>query len=352
MTSSHTPVCSVPSVAPGGLRVSRSPDGLSMNISWSPLTLSQAKGFVDYVISYGPPGSVQRQTQSKSLTINGTFATVSSLDSTATYTVLVHGRTIAGQGPSVLVMSEPPKVPTPAGRYNHSLHAVLCLYTLSSLCPLVPPSFSYLLPLPHTYSLFPIPLPPLPIPLFPISHTGAIAAGVVVGVLVIALVAVGTIVIVCLIRWADKIREPVNLLIRGPVNMFSRGPVNLFIRGPDTIRRLTWGPDTIRRVNLLIRGPDTIRGVNLLIRGPDTIRGVNLLIRGPDTITGVNLLIRGPDTIRGVNLLIRGPDTIRGVNLLIRGPVKGLSIKYVTCKGEGGLSQHDDAYNKYTISMG
>ena len=157
MTSPRTPVCSVPSVAPGGLRVSRSPDGLSMNISWSPLTLSQARGFVDYVISYGPPGSVQRQMQSKLLTINGTFATVSSLDSTATYTVLVRGRTIAGQGPSVLVTSEPPTVPTSAGRYNHSLHAVLCLYTLSSLYPprpflfLIPtPSSPYLLALPHS----------------------------------------------------------------------------------------------------------------------------------------------------------------------------------------------------------
>ena len=34
--------------------------------------------------------------------------------------------------------------------------------------------------------------------------------------------------------------------------------------------------------------------------------------------------------------------------------VKGPSIKYVTRKGEGGggLSQRDDAYIKYTISMG
>ena len=118
MTSSCTPVCSAPSEAPGELRVSRSPDGLSMNISWSPLTLSQARGFVDYIITYGPPGSVQRQTQSKSLPINGTFATVSSLDSTATYTVLVRGRTIAGQGPaSVLVTSVSPVVtPPPAGK--------------------------------------------------------------------------------------------------------------------------------------------------------------------------------------------------------------------------------------------
>ena len=112
------PWCPVPSVAPMGVMVSRSADGLSMNVSWSPLTLSQARGFVDYVITYGPAGSTKRQTQSKSLTTNGTFATLFSLDATGTYSVSVSGHTSAGEGhSSTLVTSISPVVtPAPIGR--------------------------------------------------------------------------------------------------------------------------------------------------------------------------------------------------------------------------------------------
>ena len=102
MTSSSTPVCSVPSVAPGELRVSRSPDGLSMNISWSPLTLSQARGFVDYVITYGPVGDKQLE-----IMTNVTYIMATSLDAMATYSVMVRGQTSKGLGPSALVTSSP-----------------------------------------------------------------------------------------------------------------------------------------------------------------------------------------------------------------------------------------------------
>ena len=103
MTSSCTPVCSVPSVAPGGLRVSRSPDGLSMNISWSPLTLSQARGFVDYVISYRP---VDGDKQLEIMT-NVTYVTATSLNAMATYSIMVRVQTSKGLGPSALVTSSP-----------------------------------------------------------------------------------------------------------------------------------------------------------------------------------------------------------------------------------------------------
>ena len=107
----HISLYPVPSVAPMEVMVSRSADGLSMNISWSPLTLSQARGFVDYVITYGPPGSIKRQTLSNFLTTNGTFATLSSLDATRTYEVSVSGHTSAGEGPSsTLVTSSSPVV--------------------------------------------------------------------------------------------------------------------------------------------------------------------------------------------------------------------------------------------------
>ena len=102
MTSSCTPVCSVPSLAPGGLRVSRSPDGLSMNISWSPLTLSQARGFVDYIISYGPVGDKQLE-----IMTNVTYIMATSLDAMATYSIMVRGQTSKGLGPSTLVTLSP-----------------------------------------------------------------------------------------------------------------------------------------------------------------------------------------------------------------------------------------------------
>ena len=93
--------CPVPSVAPVGVMVSRSADGLSMNVSWSPLTLSQARGFVDYVITYGPVGDTSKQ----SLTANGTYIVVTSLNTTASYSVMVSGQTSLGLGPSASVVS-------------------------------------------------------------------------------------------------------------------------------------------------------------------------------------------------------------------------------------------------------
>ena len=113
-------ICPVPSVAPMGVVVTRSSDGLSMNISWSPLTLSQARGFVNYIISYGPPVGLKREALSMPRTVNGSFATVSGLEATGTYSVTVSGQTSAGQGPSsspVLSVS-PVSIPPPTGRLN------------------------------------------------------------------------------------------------------------------------------------------------------------------------------------------------------------------------------------------
>ena len=122
----------VPSVAPVGVVVTRPSDGLSMNISWSPLTLSQARGFVDYVITYGPPGGAKRQTLSKSLIVSDLFATVSGLEATGTYSVSVSGHTSAGQGPpSTLVTSvSPVPTPPPAGWSKSShLHLLNCFHS-------------------------------------------------------------------------------------------------------------------------------------------------------------------------------------------------------------------------------
>ena len=99
-------MCLVPSVAPMGLVVTRSPDGLSMSISWSPLTLSQARGFVDYyAISYGPVGQLLTSTT----TTNGTNFVVSGLSAVLAYNVAVRGHTIVGVGPiaTMIVMSVP-----------------------------------------------------------------------------------------------------------------------------------------------------------------------------------------------------------------------------------------------------
>ena len=114
MTSPRTPVCSVPSVAPGGLRVSRSPDGLSMNISWSPLTLSQARGFVDYVIVYGPVVKTIRQGQI-SVTTNMTSVVVSGLEPSKDYSVTVRVQTKNGILGPISNKATSPSVPVSGG---------------------------------------------------------------------------------------------------------------------------------------------------------------------------------------------------------------------------------------------
>ena len=119
--TSHAVMCSVPSMAPGGLMVIRSPDGLSMNISWSPLMLSQARGYVNYVIIYEPVGNHTGQTQ---MTANGTYIVVSSLNATAKYFVTICGLTSVGLGPSASVTS--------SGRsrhaHSHALMSFVCMY--------------------------------------------------------------------------------------------------------------------------------------------------------------------------------------------------------------------------------
>ena len=110
----------VPSVAPMGVVVTRSSDGLSMKISWSPLTLSQARGFMDYyAISYGPVGDSTRQL----LKTTETYIVVSSLNATTSYLVTVGGHTAAGLGPAIPVTSSPL-----AGRCRHILTAVDMVY--------------------------------------------------------------------------------------------------------------------------------------------------------------------------------------------------------------------------------
>ncbi|KAL5486438.1 hypothetical protein EMCRGX_G018913 [Ephydatia muelleri] len=164
----------VPSVAPMGVVVTRSSDGLSMNISWSPLTLSQARGFVNYIISYGPPVGLKRQTLSMPRTVNGSFATVSGLEATGTYSVTVSGQTSAGQGPS----SSP------------------------------------------VLSVSPVSIPP---------PTGAIAAGSVVGVLIVAIVIVVAVVAVHLVRSRKQGKLTMKSKTRdlfSPVEVISNGHRN------------------------------------------------------------------------------------------------------------------------------
>eukprot|EP00731_Ephydatia_muelleri_P019021 Em0011g1061a len=94
----------VPSVAPMGVVVTRSSDGLSMKISWSPLTLSQARGFMDYyAISYRPVGDSTRQL----LKTTEAYIVVSLLNAMTSYLVTVGGHTAAGLGPTIPVTSSP-----------------------------------------------------------------------------------------------------------------------------------------------------------------------------------------------------------------------------------------------------
>ena len=141
-------MCSVPSMAPGELRVSRSPDGLSMNISWSPLTLSQARGFVDYIITYGPVGDINKQLE---IMTNITYVMATSLDAMATYFVMVRGQTSKGPGPSSAPVTSPSPVTGEVANHTQPLPLYHCMLSPSpstTACRAPPPLPLHVEPLP------------------------------------------------------------------------------------------------------------------------------------------------------------------------------------------------------------
>ena len=78
----------------------RSDDGTSIDVSWTPLTLREARGFITgYVVSYSTGSGRRRQDEEETLD-DASSATITGLDPGTDYSVTVAGRTSAGVGPA------------------------------------------------------------------------------------------------------------------------------------------------------------------------------------------------------------------------------------------------------------
>ena len=88
-------VFSEATTVPKDVVVVRSPDGLRMNASWTPLSLSQARGFPLYVISYGPLNSLKRAETMQAVT-NGSHIIITGLDPLQSYSVSLSVQTLGG----------------------------------------------------------------------------------------------------------------------------------------------------------------------------------------------------------------------------------------------------------------
>lgn len=82
-----------------------------MNVTWMPISLEEARGFItNYTVTYEPApstGGLQKRDHDRSLvTVKGTMAVISGLSPNLAYSVTVRANTAAGMG----VVSEPTTV--------------------------------------------------------------------------------------------------------------------------------------------------------------------------------------------------------------------------------------------------
>ena len=92
----------VPAVAPGKVNITRS---IVLIVTWEPLTLVEAKGFINYTVTLTPGGSRKRQTGTLTRTVPGdqNSTTFTNTDPTVDYTVIVGTLTSDGltRGPGL-----------------------------------------------------------------------------------------------------------------------------------------------------------------------------------------------------------------------------------------------------------
>ncbi|KAL5486720.1 hypothetical protein EMCRGX_G019237 [Ephydatia muelleri] len=84
-----------PTEAPQGVVVTRSSDGLSMTVRWSPVTLMKARGFPFYAVSYTSNDAVRIRQAEQIIVYDAAFVSITELSPLADYsvsvTVLNHG---------------------------------------------------------------------------------------------------------------------------------------------------------------------------------------------------------------------------------------------------------------------
>ena len=82
----------VPSVAPGKVNITRSIDNVKvLTVTWEPLTLVEAKGFINYTVTLIPGGSRKRQTGAltRTVPVNQNSTTFTDTNPATDYTVIV-----------------------------------------------------------------------------------------------------------------------------------------------------------------------------------------------------------------------------------------------------------------------
>lgn len=98
----------IPTIPPSGLALNRT-SGTTMIVSWMPLTLEQAQGFITgYNISYQPISGVKRQAQSVRVPGDSVQISITGLEPAVSYTASLSAATAVGSGPIS------PPVATPA----------------------------------------------------------------------------------------------------------------------------------------------------------------------------------------------------------------------------------------------
>ena len=135
------PLCicfhSAPSVSLGNVMANRSADGLSMTITWTPITLEDARGFPLYRITLNPGGTSRRR-QSGAITVNVPFNessyTATGLDPQTTYSVTVGAVVVNGSGTIEGPTSPPIEVTSPG---QLLLHIRAVCYTVYSIVYIV-----------------------------------------------------------------------------------------------------------------------------------------------------------------------------------------------------------------------
>ena len=89
----------VPSIAPRRLQVHRL-SGTHMNVSWEPLTLTEARGFIlNYTVSYTQT-TRSREIVNVSVSSEQSSVVIGGLDRSKGYSVQVWASTSAGAGPA------------------------------------------------------------------------------------------------------------------------------------------------------------------------------------------------------------------------------------------------------------
>ena len=86
----------MPTVSPTNVGVTRSEEDPSeIVVTWQPLTLLEARGFIEYLIQIHKVGSIKKQLLSMTVPMDEDSVTFSDLDTTADYEVSVGTRTVS-----------------------------------------------------------------------------------------------------------------------------------------------------------------------------------------------------------------------------------------------------------------